>query len=112
VYKGRRYAPGQANNSYVFPGVGLGVIASGARHVTDSMFDAAARTLAATVTEESLAQGLTYPTLVTIREVSLGIAVAVAGVAWQSGLTMKPKPEDVTAYVRSFIYEPDYSSYA
>ena len=38
--------------------------------------------------------------------------VAVAGVAWQSGLTMKPKPEDVTAYVRSFIYEPDYSSYA
>jgi malate dehydrogenase (oxaloacetate-decarboxylating)(NADP+) len=112
VYKGRRYAPGQANNSYVFPGVGLGVIASGARHVTDSMFDAAARTLAATVTEESLAQGSTYPPLVTIREVSLGIAVAVAGVAWQSVLTMKPKPEDVTAYVRSFIYEPDYSSYA
>jgi malate dehydrogenase (oxaloacetate-decarboxylating)(NADP+) len=112
VYKGRRYVPGQANNSYVFPGVGLGVIASGARHVTDSMFDAAARTLAATVTEESLAQGLTYPPLVTIRGVSLAIAVAVARVAWQSGLTTKPQPEDVTAYVRSFIYEPDYASFA
>jgi malate dehydrogenase (oxaloacetate-decarboxylating)(NADP+) len=75
------------------------------------MFDAAARTLAATVTEESLAQGLTYPPLANIREVSLGIAVAVARVAWQSGLATKPQREDFTAYVRSLMYEPDYPSY-
>jgi malate dehydrogenase (oxaloacetate-decarboxylating)(NADP+) len=112
AYKGRTYVPGQGNNAYVFPGLGLGVIAAGARRVTDSMFDAAARTLAATVKEEWLAQGLTYPPLVRIREVSLGIAVAVARVAWQSGLATKPQPEDVTAYVRSLMYEPDYPCYA
>jgi malate dehydrogenase (oxaloacetate-decarboxylating)(NADP+) len=112
VYKGRTYVPGQGNNAYVFPGLGLGVIAAGARRVTDSMFDTAARTLAATVTEEALAQGLTFPPLASIREVSLGIAVAVARVAWQSGLATKPQPEDVTAYVRSLMYEPDYPSYA
>ena len=112
VYKGRTYVPGQGNNSYIFPGLGLGVIAAGARRVTDSMFDAAARTLAATVTEESLGQGLIYPPLASIREVSLGIAVAVAHVAWQSALATKPQPEDFTAYVRSLMYEPDYPSYA
>jgi malate dehydrogenase (oxaloacetate-decarboxylating)(NADP+) len=112
AYKGRTYVPGQGNNAYVFPGLGLGVIAAGARRVTDAMFDAAARTLAAAVTEEALAQGLTYPPLVSIREVSLGIAVAVARVAWQSGLATKPQPEDFTAYVRSLMYEPDYPCYA
>jgi malate dehydrogenase (oxaloacetate-decarboxylating)(NADP+) len=112
VYKGRRYIPGQGNNSYIFPGLGLGVIASGARRVTDSMFDAAARTLAATVTEESLARGMTYPPLASIREVSLSIAVAVAQLAWENGLATKPRPEDCTAYVRSMMYEPDYPVYA
>lgn len=112
VYKGRTYVPGQGNNSYIFPGIGLGVITAGARRITNSMFDAAARTLAAMVTEESLQQGLTYPPLASIREVSLGIAVAVARVAWQSELATKPQPEDVTAYVRSLMYEPDYPSYA
>jgi len=112
AHKGRTYVPGQANNSYIFPGLGLGVIAAGARNVTDSMIDAAARTLAATVTEESLARGLTYPPLASIREVSLDIAVAVARAAWQRGLATRPQPEDVMAYVRSLMYEPDYPSYA
>ena len=112
VFKGRTYVPGQGNNAYIFPGLGLGVIAAGARRVTDSMFDAAARTLAVTVTKESLAQGLTYPPVVRMREVSLGIAVAVARVAWQSGLATKPQPADVTAFVRSLMYEPEYPSYA
>jgi malate dehydrogenase (oxaloacetate-decarboxylating)(NADP+) len=112
VHKGRTHVPGQGNNSYIFPGLGLGVVAAGARRVTDSMFDTAARTLAATVTEESLEQGLTYPPLASIREVSLGIAVAVARVAWQSGLATKPQPTDSTAHVRSLMYEPNYPSYA
>jgi malate dehydrogenase (oxaloacetate-decarboxylating)(NADP+) len=76
------------------------------------MFDAAARTLAATVTEDSLAQGSTYPPLARIREVSLSIAVAVARAAWRTGLAAKRQPEDVTSYVRSLMYEPDYPTYA
>jgi malate dehydrogenase (oxaloacetate-decarboxylating)(NADP+) len=112
VYQGRTYVPGQGNNSYIFPGLGLGVIAAGARHVTDAMFGAAARALAATLTEESLGQGLIYPPLASIREVSLGIAVAVAHVAWQSRLATKPQPDDFTASIRSLMYEPDYPSYA
>jgi malate dehydrogenase (oxaloacetate-decarboxylating)(NADP+) len=112
VYRDHTYFPGQGNNAYIFPGLGLGVIAAGARHVTDSMFDVAARTLAAMVTEESLQRGLTYPSLASIRDVSLGIAVAVARVAWRGELTTKPQPEDVTAHVSSLMYEPDYPSYA
>jgi malate dehydrogenase (oxaloacetate-decarboxylating)(NADP+) len=112
TYKGRTYVPGQGNNAYIFPGLGLGVIAAGARHVTDAMFDAAARVLAAAVTEEALAQGSTYPPLANIREVSLRIAVAVARAAWQKGLATKPHAEDLPAHVRSLMYEPDYASYA
>jgi malate dehydrogenase (oxaloacetate-decarboxylating)(NADP+) len=88
------------------------VIAAGARHVTDSMFDAAARALAATLTEASLGQGLIYPPLASIREVSLGIAVAVAREAWQTGLATKPQPKDFMSYVSSLMYEPEYPSYA
>jgi malate dehydrogenase (oxaloacetate-decarboxylating)(NADP+) len=76
------------------------------------MFDAAARALAATVTEAALAQGLIYPPRASIREVSLGIAVAVARVAWGTGLAMQLQPEDLTAHVRSLMYEPDYPFYA
>jgi malate dehydrogenase (oxaloacetate-decarboxylating)(NADP+) len=111
TYRGRIYVPGQANNSCIFPGLGLGVMAAGARRVTDAMFDAAARTLAATVSEESLQQGLIYPPLASIREVSLGIAVAVAAVAWESALATKPRPKDAISYVRSLMYEPEYPSY-
>jgi malate dehydrogenase (oxaloacetate-decarboxylating)(NADP+) len=111
VYKGRTYVSAQGNNAYIFPGLGLGVIAAGARRVTDAMFDAAARSLAARLTPELLAQGLIYPPLTSIREVSLGIATAVAQVAWKNNLPMKPEPKDVTAYVRSQMYEPDYVPY-
>lgn len=112
VYKGRTYTPAQGNNAYIFPGLGLGVIAAGARRVIDAMFDVAARSLAATLTEESLSQGLIYPPLTSIREVSLSIAAAVARLAWKNGLAMEPEPSDVAAFVRLQMYEPDYVPYA
>jgi malate dehydrogenase (oxaloacetate-decarboxylating)(NADP+) len=108
VFDERRYVPRQGNNSYIFPGVGLGVIASGARRVTDEMFMAAARTLAAMVTEEDLAQGSLYPALPRIREVSARIGAAVAEVAYGRGLSSMTPPPDVRAYVSSRMYDPRY----
>jgi malate dehydrogenase (oxaloacetate-decarboxylating)(NADP+) len=105
---GRTFVPRQGNNSYIFPGVGLGVIASGSRLVTDEMFMAAAHTLANCVGKDDLAQGSLYPALPRIREVSALIAVAVADVAYQRGLADGPAPNDVKGLVQSQMYEPKY----
>ena len=100
---GKTYNPGQGNNSYIFPGVGLGVVVSGARHVTDEMFEAAARTLAAQVTETDMANGRIYPELSRIRDVSAAIATAVAEIAFREGLATEPEPDDLPGYVREFM---------
>jgi malate dehydrogenase (oxaloacetate-decarboxylating)(NADP+) len=108
VLNGKSYVPRQGTNSYIFPGVGLGVIVSGARRVTDEMFMAAARTLAAMVTEDDLAQGSLYPALPRIREVSARIAASVAQVAYRRGLGATKPPGDVLATVKSQMYDPRY----
>ena len=105
------FVPRQGNNSYIFPGVGLGVWASGARRVTDEMFLAAARTLAKQVSKDDLAQGSIYPPLDRIRGVSAHIAAAVAKVAFDRGLASKPKPRKLLAHIRAQMYEPRYRSY-
>jgi malate dehydrogenase (oxaloacetate-decarboxylating)(NADP+) len=108
VFQNQTYVPRQGNNSYIFPGVGLGVVASGARRVTDEMFMAAARTLAGMVTGEDLAQGSLYPALPRIREVSTHIAAAVAQVAYRRGLAATKAPADPLVHVRAQMYEPRY----
>jgi malate dehydrogenase (oxaloacetate-decarboxylating)(NADP+) len=108
---GKTYVPGQGNNAYIFPGVGLGVIASGAGRVTDEMFFAAARALADEVEQEDLEQGLIYPPLAEIRHASAVIATAVARVAYQQGLASQPEPEDVLAHVQAQMYLPTYRTY-
>lgn len=108
---GRTYVPGQANNSYIFPGVGLGVIIAEASRVTDDMFFAAAKALAQEVADTDLKQGRIYPPLSRIREVSASIAYAVAEVAYRDGLAMKARPSDLLAYIRSQMYQPVYESY-
>ena len=111
TYDGRRYVPRQGNNSYIFPGVGLGVVAVRSTRVTDEMFMAAARTLAASVGEDDLAQGSLYPPLNRVREVSAHIATSVAEVAFRNGLAEIDRPDDLLEYIRSQMYEPDYTSY-
>ena len=105
---GKTFVPRQGNNSYIFPGVGLGVITSGARLVTDEMFMAAARTLAQLVSEEDIKQGSLYPALPRIREVSAQIAAAVADVAYKRGLAAGQPPDDLLAYVQTQMYDARY----
>jgi len=108
---GKRFVPRQGNNSYIFPGVGLGAIVSKARRVTDAMFMAAARTLAEQVSGDDLAQGSLYPPLSQVLEVSARIAAAVAAVAFHDGLAGIERPADLLGYVRSQMYDPRYTSY-
>ncbi len=108
---GRTYVSGQGNNSYIFPGVGLGVIASQSRRVTNEMFFVAAKTLAALVTADDLAIGRIYPDLARIREVSGAIALAVAETAFNRGLARQTRPASLDAYIRSQMYQPDYMEY-
>src|SRR6201995_156835 len=105
---GRTYVPRQGNNSYIFPGVGLGAIASGSKLVTDEMFMAAAHALANSVSESDLKQGSLYPALPRIREGSAQIGAAVADVAYQNGLAVGPPPNDLIGFVQSQMYDPNY----
>ena len=111
THGGRTFVPRQGNNSYIFPGVGLGVVASRARRITTTMFLSAAETLAAQVSEADLAQGSLYPPLASIREVSARIATAVADVAFRSDLAGIDRPDDLLAYVRTQMYDPHYDTY-
>ena len=110
-YQGRRYVPGQGNNIYIFPGVGLGALASEASEVTDEMFLAAAQTLAGMVQPEDLAVGRIYPPLTKIRDVSLRIAAAVAEVAHRTGLARAPRPGDVLEDIRGRMFHPVYRDF-
>jgi malate dehydrogenase (oxaloacetate-decarboxylating)(NADP+) len=108
VLDGKTFVPRQGNNSYIFPGVGLGVIASGARLVTDEMFMAAAHTLAELVSNGDIEQGSLYPALPRLREVSAHIAASVAAVAFQRGLAAGDAPNDLLSFVSAQMYDPRY----
>ena len=108
---GRTLVPRQGNNSYIFPGVGLGAIVCGTTRITSEMFMAAAHTLAARVTDQDLEQGSLYPPLKDIREVSAHIAAAVADVAYRRGLAPGAPPPDPVGFMRAKMYEPRYATY-
>jgi malate dehydrogenase (oxaloacetate-decarboxylating)(NADP+) len=105
---GKTFVPRQGNNSYIFPGVGLGAIASGSKLVSDEMFMAAARTLAYLVNPDDIEQGSLYPALPRIREVSAHIAAAIAEVAYKRGLATAPRPNNMMALIESQMYDPRY----
>ena len=106
--EGRRHWPGQGNNAYIFPGIGLGTIASQSSRVSESMFLAAARALASQVTDVRLAEGAIYPALSEIRAVSLEIAIAVAEQAYAEGSTRLPRPGDLREHILAQMYDPSY----
>ncbi|KAL0447435.1 UNVERIFIED_CONTAM: NADP-dependent malic enzyme [Sesamum latifolium] len=111
-FNGKVFVPGQANNAYIFPGFGLGLIMSGTIRVHDDLLLAASEALAAQVTEENYAKGLIYPPFTNIRKISANIAAKVAAKAYELGLASHlPRPKDLVKYAESCMYTPVYGSY-
>jgi malate dehydrogenase (oxaloacetate-decarboxylating)(NADP+) len=108
LFNGETLAAGQANNVYVFPGIGLGVVASGSRHVTEEMFTAAAQVIGNMVTADDLRVRRIFPSLSRIREVSINIALEVAEIAYREGLATIPAPKDLRVYLDQLVYDPTY----
>merc|ERR1712037_731881 len=106
---GKTFEPGQGNNAYIFPGLSLGIIAAGIRHVHESVFLFAAEGLVNLVTEEDLALGRMYPPLSKIKSVSTKIATKVAEEAYKEGMASTyPEPEDKEEYIKSILYNYNY----
>ncbi|KAF5938845.1 hypothetical protein HYC85_023104 [Camellia sinensis] len=111
-YDGKIFMPGQANNAYIFPGFGLGLIMSGTIRVHDDMLLAASEALAAQVTEENYKNGLIYPPFTSIRKISAHIAAKVAAKSYELGLASRlPRPKDLVKFAESCMYSPAYRNY-
>ena len=108
-FGGRTYRTGQCNNSFIFPGIGLGVVASGARRVTNEMFVAAARVLAE-FSPATNGEPL-YPSLEGVREVSRRVALAVALEAQRAGLAEETNAEELSRRVAAKMWTPRYVPY-
>ncbi|XP_077418151.1 NAD-dependent malic enzyme, mitochondrial isoform X2 [Vanacampus margaritifer] len=109
---GRVVTPGQGNNAYIFPGVALAVILSGVRHISDTVFLEAAKTLAEQLTDKELEEGRLYPPLSNIREVSLQMAVKVVEYVYAKGMAFRyPEPVDKNAFVHATVWNTNYDSF-
>jgi malate dehydrogenase (oxaloacetate-decarboxylating)(NADP+) len=107
-HRGRLFVPGQGNNVYIYPAVGMAVFATEASRVTDEMFLKAAESLAAQVTQQDLDVNLIYPPMANIREASVEVAIRVAELIFDRGLARVARPADVAAFVRGKVYDPAY----
>jgi malate dehydrogenase (oxaloacetate-decarboxylating)(NADP+) len=105
---GRRFVPGQGNNVYIFPAMGMAVFATEAARVTEEMFIVAAQAVAEQVTVENLSLGLIYPPQSRILEASLHVAARIAAYIFEQGLARVPQPSDVGALIRARAYRPVY----
>ena len=106
---GRHFVPGQGNNVYIFPAMGMAVFATEAKRVTEEMFIVAARAVAEQVTEENLSTGLIYHPQSHILDASLHVAERIAAYIFDQGLARVPRPDDVGALIHARAYRPVYS---
>jgi malate dehydrogenase (oxaloacetate-decarboxylating)(NADP+) len=107
-YNGQTFLPGQANNFYIFPAVGMAIFATQAKRVTDEMFIEAGQAVADQVPPELLKQGLLYPLQSNILESEIQTAARVAKLVFDSGLATVPRPTDMVAFIRKHVYKPEY----
>src|SRR6516165_3772591 len=111
-FDGRTFLPGQANNFYVFPAIGMAVFATQASRVTDEMFIEAAYAVADQVPSELLKQGLLFPLQSNILEAEIQTAARVAKLIFDSGLARVDRPTDMVGFIRRHVYEPEYAAAA
>jgi malate dehydrogenase (oxaloacetate-decarboxylating)(NADP+) len=109
-FKGRTFTPGQGNNVYIFPALGMAIYATEARRVTEEMLVVAAQALAQQVTPADLDAGLIYPPQSRIFETSLAVAREVASFIFDQGLAGVPRPDDLGAFIDAKVYRPSYAS--
>jgi malate dehydrogenase (oxaloacetate-decarboxylating)(NADP+) len=105
---GKTLVPGQGNNLYVFPALGLAIVATRAGRITDEMLLVAARAIADQVTQAELDEGLLYPPQSDILNTEIATAVRIADVVFARGLAGVPRPKDTRAFLESQLYQPSY----
>ncbi|MBW2204057.1 MAG: NAD-dependent malic enzyme [Deltaproteobacteria bacterium] len=105
---GQVFLPGQANNFYVFPAVGMAIFATQSSRVSDEMFIEAATAVADQVPPKMLEQGLLYPPQSNILETEIQTAARVAKLVFDSGLARVDRPDDMVAFIRQHVYKPEY----
>jgi malate dehydrogenase (oxaloacetate-decarboxylating)(NADP+) len=105
---GRTFIPGQGNNVYIFPAMGMAVYATHARRVTDAMFIVAAKAVADQVGNDSLAAGLIYPSQSKILAASLHVAVKIAEYVFDQGLARADRPDNIEEHIRALAYRAEY----
>ena len=108
VYNGKTYTPGQGNNVFIFPALGLAIYATEAKRVTDEMLLTASEAVAEQISQEDFNNGLIYPPIKNIREVSVNVAVKVAEEIFRSGSARIKKPKNIRKFIKSKMYEPVY----
>ncbi len=106
---GKKFIPGQGNNVFIFPAMGMAVFATEVKRVTDEMFICAAEALAGQVSAEMLKSGLIYPPISEIRNVSINVAVKIAEYIFDKGLAGIDRPESIEKYIKSKVYYPAYN---
>jgi malate dehydrogenase (oxaloacetate-decarboxylating)(NADP+) len=109
---GQTFLPGQANNFYIFPAVGMAIFATQAKRVTDEMFIEAGQAVADQVPLELLRQGLLYPLQANILEIEIQTAARVAKLVFDAGLARVERPADMVAFIRKHVYKPEYANEA
>ena len=107
-FGGKRFIPGQGNNVYIFPALGMAVLATESTRVTEPMFIIAAKAVAEQVTQEQLDSGLIYPHQSKIFDASIRTATKVAEYIFDNGYAQVARPKDIEAHIRSIAYKPQY----
>lgn len=108
TYEGKTFTPGQGNNVFIFPAMGLAVFATEAKRVTDEMLLTAAEAVAEQVRPEDFENGLIYPHVNDILQVSVNVAEKIAEEIFNSGLAGVERPKDIRAFIKSKMYKPVY----